>query len=382
MEGSGAVLVLNAGSSSIKFAVFSAALSELISGAVDRIGPEATLKIAGRTVTAPLADHSQALEAIFQSLEDEDFPITGYAAIAHRVVHGGTRLTNPMRVTQDVRTEIENCIPLAPLHNPHNLAAIEHICIHHPDIPQFVTFDTGFHATNPAVATHYAIPQKYTDQGIQRYGFHGTSYAALLDALPALTSGRVPDKLLAFHLGNGASICAIKQGISVATTMGYSPIDGLTMGTRCGSIDANAVLRIAEDIGIDAAKSVLNKDSGLLGLSGISADMRELEAANADFAISHFCYWAIRHAGSLIAAMGGLDAIVFTGGIGENARAVRQEIISGLSWLGADIHPQANAANANMLHSETSRISIYRIPAAEERLIAKNALDLLLAAPT
>jgi acetate kinase len=278
------------------------------------------------------------------------------AGAAHRVVHGGQGLTNTLRVTADVLAGIRACIPLAPLHNPANLMAIEALARLAPDLTQYASFDTGFHATNPEVATRYALPASASDLGLRRYGFHGISYASLVRKLR--DAGDLPPRVLGLHLGNGASLCAILNGRSVATTMGYSPVSGLTMGTRSGDIDANAVLKLAQVHGVDGASQILNRASGLLGLGGV-ADMRALHAAGspeAGFAIDHFVYWATRHAGSMIAAMGGVDLLAFTGGIGENDTVVRDSITQGLAWAGA---PRAMV-----------------VPAEEEKQIAIDALAL------
>jgi acetate kinase len=261
----------------------------------------------------------------------------GLTAAAHRVVHGGAELTATCRIDAGVLALIEACVPLAPLHNPANLAAIRALAALAPDLPQFASFDTAFHATNPEVARRYALPAQVEAAGIRRYGFHGLSYAAIVRKVQQISDIGLPNRLLALHLGNGASICAIRGGRSVATTMGYSPLDGLTMGTRSGGIDGNAVLRLAELHGIAGAARILNRESGLLGLGGAS-DMRALHGAGtaaARFAVAHFCYWAVRHAGSMIAAMGGLDAVAFTGGIGENDAFVRGEILRGLAFVAA-----------------------------------------------
>jgi acetate kinase len=217
-------------------------------------------------------------------------------------------------------------------------------------------------------------------KGIRRYGFHGLSYASLVEKLPEISGEKLPSRLLAFHLGNGASLCGILNGQSIATTMGYSPLDGLTMGTRSGGIDANAVLRLVEDNGLDRTKAILNHESGLLGLSGGKSDMRNLmvdPSADSAFAIEHFCYWSLRHAGSLIAAMEGLDAIAFTGGIGENAVGVRARILRGLEWIGARMNPDANHARKTRLHAVSSKIAVWVVPAQEEKMIARDALGLL-----
>ena len=256
------------------------------------------------------------------------------------------------RITPEVLAGIEACVPLAPLHNPANLTGIAALAELAPGLPQYASFDTAFHATNPEVAVRYAVPDKVLALGIRRYGFHGLSYAALVRKVNEMAVVGSPKRLLALHLGNGASLCAIVNGQSVATTMGYSPLSGLTMGTRTGEIDGNAVLRLAEMHGVAAAGRILNRESGLLALGGDS-DLRELP--HTGFAVQHFCYWALRHAGSMIAAMGGLDAVAFTGGIGENDGFVRDEILRGLSWIG--------------------RFPVWVIAAEEERQIALEALD-------
>ena len=375
-----AVLVLNAGSSSIKFALFDDTLSETLSGMAEAIGGASKLRVGDDTRDVALPDHAAALRAILAALAEHGITPDKLRAVGHRVVHGGAHLTHPMRVTDDVRTEIANCTPLAPLHNPHNLAPMEALARLAPDVPQFASFDTSFHATNPAVATRYAIPKMMETAGIRRYGFHGLSYASLVRRLPDISGAPLPSRVLAFHLGNGASLCAIKDGQSIATTMGYSPLDGLTMGTRSGGIDANAVLRLVEDNGLERTKAILNHESGLLGLSGGKSDMRKLMRDASDdsaFAVDHFCYWTLRHAGSLIAALEGLDAIAFTGGIGENAVAVRERVLRGLAWAGVTFDEAANQANAARLHADDSNVSIWIVPAEEERMIALDALALL-----
>ena len=380
MAGDDLILVLNAGSSSIKFAVFDRDLNSKISGIAEGIGGASRLKVNDVSQEIPFIDHKSALKNVMVTLADAGFGIDKISAAGHRVVHGGRKLTAPMRVTPEVRAEIVNCTPLAPLHNPHNLAAIDSLAEIAPDLPQFVSFDTSFHATNPEVASRYAIPRMAETRGIRRYGFHGLSYASLVENLPIISGEKLPSRLLAFHLGNGASLCAIVNGQSVATTMGYSPLDGLTMGTRSGGIDANAVLRLVEENGLERTKAILNHESGLLGLSGGKSDMRNLmldPSADSAFAVEHFCYWSLRHAGSLIAAMEGIDAIAFTGGIGENAVGVRARILRGLEWVGVRMNPDANHLRKARLHSDTSKIAAWVIPAQEERMIASDALSLL-----
>ncbi|MGB8813112.1 MAG: acetate/propionate family kinase [Paracoccaceae bacterium] len=375
------ILVLNAGSSSIKFALFDGALDEILSGCVTEIGGAACLRVGAQTTAAHAPNHAAALGLCLDALAAHGHAPGTLTAAAHRVVHGGTSLTAACRVTPATRAAIRALEPLAPLHNPHNLAAIEALASLAPDLPQYASFDTAFHATNPAVATRYALPENLHAAGIRRYGFHGISYTSLATNLPNIANQPLPNRLLALHLGNGTSLCAILNGRSVATTMGYSPLDGLTMGTRTGAIDGNAVLRLAELHGIDGAARILNRESGLLALGG-ATDMRALHAANTPesrFAIQHFCYWAIRHAGSMIAAMGGLDAIAFTGGIGENDPHIRAEILNGLAWAGVAANAAANRQNATRLHETHSGVAIWIVPAAEERHIAAEALALIAA---
>ncbi|GAW34052.1 acetate kinase [Roseovarius sp. A-2] len=374
------ILVLNVGSSSIKLAVFDSDLTETLTGIAEGIGGAGHLKLGSVKTVQDFPDHDSALQAVLSGLEVNGLPFSRFRAAAHRVVHGGTELTEPARVTPGVIAAIDRCLELAPLHNPHNLAAINTLARLVPGLPQCATFDTAFHATNPDVAARYALPAGIEARGIRRYGFHGISYASLVRHMPGLTGAALPGRLLALHLGNGASICAIRDGRSVATTMGYSPLGGMTMGTRTGEIDGNAVLRLAEEDGIAATHHLLNKESGLRGLSGGLSDMRalmEADTAEARFAIDHFCYWAIRHAGSLIAAMGGLDAVAFTGGIGEYAAPIRARIFQGLAWLGAQMNEAANTRNDTRLHAKESAITGWIVPAQEERMIAADALRLL-----
>ncbi len=348
------LLIVNAGSSSLKLVFFD--------------GPDPVQR---ETVEEIGADgHASALDA---ALRRAGVPVLALTGAGHRVVHGGPGLTAACRITPAVRDEIAAAVPLAPLHNPAALVGIQAVERLLPKLPQYAVFDTAFHATNPNVATAYALPLAERVQGIRRYGFHGISYAALVRILAA--RGPLPQRLLACHLGNGASLCGIVNGCSVATTMGYSPLDGLTMGTRAGSIDGNAVLRLVEELGLDRAKTILNRESGLLGLGG-SSDMRALHTAatpEAQFALQHSAYWAVRHAGSIVAAMGGLDAVVFTGGIGENDPWTRKEILSGLGFLGVLSDETANVRNESTLHDPASRVAIWIVPADEERQIALEA---------
>jgi acetate kinase len=347
------ILVLNAGSSSLKVQVFDQALTSLITASVSEVGGTGTLKIDGDRQDIRTTDHADALAILLSRLASLGHGAERFTMAAHRVVHGGAALTAPVRLTPDTIRQIEDCIPLAPLHNPANLAAIRALRQLTPDLPQFASFDTAFHASNDALATTYAIPADDRARGLRRYGFHGLSYASLVASLDPL-----PPRLLAFHLGNGASLCAIRDGRSVASSMGFSPLDGLTMGTRSGAIDGMAVLAMAEAHGIDGANRRLNRDSGLTALAGTN-DMAEILArddADARFAAAHFSYWAARHAGSAIVALGGVDALAFTGGIGENAGPIRDAIMAHLAFLGP--------------------LPVHVIKADEERQIARDALTM------
>lgn len=349
------ILVLNAGSSSLKIEVFDKALSSIISGRVTNLGTTGELKLGDTKITVNTRDHAQALELILAALAEAGYPLSAFTAAAHRVVHGGAVLTAPARARPPVIATIESVVSLAPLHNPNNLAGIYALEKMAPDLPQYCSFGTAFHASNPDVATRYAIPQTHHDAGIRRYGFHGLSYANMVadfgDALPA--------HLLAFHLGNGASLCAIHNGKSIATSMGYSPLSGLTMGTRSGDIDGAAVLRMSKALGEDETDRMLNKNAGLQALAGDNNMKTLLERDDdaAKFAVEHFCYWAARHAGSAIVAMGGLDAVAFTGGIGENAAPIRDRIMEHLACFG--------------------KTPVHVIVADEEKQIARDALSLI-----
>jgi acetate kinase len=359
-------LIVNSGSSSVKLAVFDEGLTEVAQARVTEIG------------TGGPADHSAGFALGLGELSAKGFVPKGFVAAGHRVVHGGAKLTRTSALTPEVERAIEAAVPLAPLHNPPALEGIRALRALCPDVPQFVAFDTAFHASNPEVAVSYALPLAERARGLRRYGFHGLSYAAVVRKVQKVAPVSPPERLLSFHLGNGCSICAIHQGRSVATSMGYSPLDGLTMGTRAGGVDGNAVLDLAARHGIEGAARILNREAGLLALGGQS-DMRALHAAGtaeAAFAIDHFAYWAIRHAGSLIAAMGGVDAISFTGGIGENDHIIRSKILNGLAFLGAVVDAEANLKHAPVLQAPSSRVAIWIIPAEEERQIAIEMRDL------
>src|SRR6516162_6262341 len=354
------ILVVNAGSSSVKFQVFDAeggnGLKRLIKGQMSGIGTRPRLR-AEAADTTPLIDQSYAPERVAdvatalaaagawlretQNLE----PI----AVGHRVVHGGPQYNRPVLVDMDVLTQLERYVSLAPLHQPNNLAPIRSIRARSPDLPQVACFDTAFHRGHDAFADHYAIPERLYTEGVRRYGFHGLSYeyiaARLPQVAPAIASGRV----IVAHLGSGASMCALAGGRSVESTMGFTALDGLPMGTRPGQIDPGVLLYLMEQEGMNAAaiQKLCYHDCGLKALSGISNDVRELEASadpRADFALDYFGYRVGLYAGTLAAALGGLDAFVFTAGIGENSASMRARIAAKLAWLGATLDPAANAA--------------------------------------
>ncbi|MFN4155280.1 MAG: acetate/propionate family kinase [Paracoccaceae bacterium] len=353
------LLVVNSGSSSVKLAAF------------DGMALQAQAQVEEIGSGGPV-DHAAAL---LLGLERLAVPAAQLRAAAHRVVHGGAGLTQTCRITPEVEAEVEACAGLAPLHNPPALAGIRAVARLWPAMPQYAAFDTAFHATNPMVATAYALPLAERERGLRRYGFHGLSYAAIVRKVQEIGAGSLPQRMISFHLGNGASACAILDGCSVASSMGFSPLDGLTMGTRPGSLDPAVVLDLVARHGLDATAQMLNRASGLKGLGG-SNDMRALHGAGtpeAAFAIEHFCYWAARHGASLCAALGGLDAITFTGGIGENDRIVRAKIVNHLAFLGAVLDGDANAKGDHRLHGATSKVAIWTVPADEERQIAMEA---------
>ncbi len=388
-------LTLNAGSSSIKFALF--ALQDgtsgdpilRISGQVERIGGEPRLAAkaaqgdrfdkALRTDAAN--DHAGALSAILElvnaQVPDVDIPIVG-----HRVVHGGPVFAAPQLLDDAVLAELARLTPFAPLHQPHNLAGVEAARIAFPHARQIACFDTAFHRNHPWVNDVFALPRGYYDKGIRRYGFHGLSYqyiaGLLAERAPLLHQGRV----VVAHLGNGASMCGLSGGRSIGSTMGFSALDGLPMGTRCGQLDPGVLLYLIEQEGMNGPtiSDLLYRQSGLLGLSGLSSDMRTLEAAEtpeAAEAIDYFVFRARRELGALAAVLGGLDALVFTGGIGENSRRIRERVCEGMDWLGIELDRAANADNAWVASTELSRVRVLVIPTNEELVIARAAAALL-----
>lgn len=387
-----AILVLNAGSSSIKFAAFErggnvgeAAL--LLRGRVARTSDGTELvvrgvdgKELGRTFTVSQAAFDpQAALATAVDWIGSHLPAMQFSAVGHRVVHGGTNYSAPARLTPQVLADLRALEPLAPLHQPYNLLAIEMAAARWPALPQVACFDTAFHVTQPAVARAFALPRAITEAGVRRYGFHGLSYEYVASQLPKLFGETARGKVVVAHLGSGASLCALADGRSIASTMGFSALDGLPMGTRCGALDAGVVLYLLQHLGMSAGQvsDVLYKQSGLLGVSAISADMRSLLQSphpHAAEAVDLFVHRIACEVGALAAALGGLDALVFTAGIGEHAPAIRARVGGACAWLGAHVDAEANGRGASLIHDRTSRVGIAVIPTDEEKMIAMHTL--------
>jgi len=385
------IAVVNAGSSSIKFGVFEMGLDErlLFKGQVEQIGVAPRLSVqdsAGESMAekewgAKDLNHQSATRVILETI----IGLNGgrsVAAVGHRVVHGGTDFAEPAFVTNRVLALLKELCPLAPLHQPHNLAVIEAIATAAPNIPQVACFHTAFHRAQPALAQRIALPQELTDSGIRRYGFHGLSYEYVSARLRSVAPEHAGKRIIIAHLGNGASLCAIEHGRSVASTMGFTAVDGLVMGTRCGSIDPGVLLFLMDERGMDARalENLIYKESGLLGVSGISADMRVLRNSGepkAREAIDLFIYRIVREIGSLAAALGGLDGLVFTGGIGQNDTATRSEVVAGCGWLGATLDEDANENHEERIEGVHSKLPIWVLPTDEERVIARHTSSLL-----
>jgi acetate kinase len=335
----GFILVINAGSSSLKFAVYDGVRRLVVKGQISGIGSTPLFEV-GET-REPVAGVTTLLDAqahVAAWLSAQGHDLSQFSGIGHRIVHGGTAYVAPTLVDDRVQADLQALRSLAPLHLPFGLSALADMRQRAPGVPNIACFDTAFHATQPDVATRLPLPRSYHERGYRRYGFHGLNYEHVVKALPQQTGRALPARLLVAHLGNGASMCAIHKGASVATTMGFSTADGLVMGTRTGSIDPGVLIALMRDdhLNAEGLEDLLYRRSGLLGLSGVSSDMRVLLASpdpHAREAIDYYCYHAARYAGSLITTLGGVDAIAFTGGIGENAGPVRQGILSHLSWL-------------------------------------------------
>jgi acetate kinase len=380
----GTILTLNAGSSSIKFALYEAGrdLSRLAAGQVEGIGTAARLKAksgqGGQPVDRALDEptHAGALTGVLGWLGSA-FPGLRVDAIGHRVVHGGIRFTAPVVVTPSVLRDLQALVPLAPLHQPHNIAGIEAAEAAFPGVPQVACFDTAFHRTHPFTADVYAIPRKLYEDGVRRYGFHGLSYEFIAGRLRQVAPIEAAGRTIVAHLGNGASMCALKDGRSVASTMGFTALDGLPMGTRCGQLDPGVVLYLMASRGMtaEAISAMLYNESGLKGLSELSNDMRTLEAsddARSRDAIAYFVAAVQRATGSLAAALRGVDAIVFTGGIGENSVRIRQLVLEGLDWLGITVDQAANERGAELISAPGSGVKVFVLKTDEEQMIARH----------
>lgn len=383
---SGCIAVINAGSSSVKFALYEAAgeVNLMYRGRVEGIGVAPRLRasdaqgkhVAEREFLVPSFDHNAATREVLTTGAGllHGMPVVG---IGHRVVHGGMHYTAPTRLDQAVLADLAELVPLAPLHQPHNLAPIHTILDEAPRIPQVACFDTAFHRGQSSIAQSFALPRELTDAGVRRYGFHGLSYEYLAGQLRAEWPELAPGRVVIAHLGNGASLCAVRNGQSVASTMGFTAVDGLMMGTRCGALDPGVLLYLMQQRQMDAMaiEDLIYRKSGLLGVSGISSDMRALRASTdpaAGEAIALFVYRIAREVGSLMAALGGLDGIVFSGGIGENDAATRAEVVASCEWTGAVLDVARNAVGEGRVSADNSRIPVLVIRTDEERLIARH----------
>jgi acetate kinase len=388
------ILVLNAGSSSIKFSLFAdrgADLAGLANGQVEAIynAPRFVAKDAdGRTLGEHRWDagqplgHDGALAHILDWLRDAQPAGHRLAAVGHRVVHGGTEFGAPVRLDAAVVDRLQKFVPLAPLHQPHNLGPIRELLARAPGLPQVACFDTAMHRTNPPLAQMFALPQELSDAGVRRYGFHGLSYEYIASVLPGIDADAARGRTVVLHLGNGASMCALQGGRSIASTMGFTAVDGLPMGTRCGAIDPGVMLYLMDErgMGARAIETLIYHQSGLLGVSGVSSDMRVLldsAEPRARLAIDLFCYRIGRELGSLAAALGGLDAIVFTAGIGERAAPVREQVCRAADWLGVALDEAANATHGPRISRDGSRTRAWVIPTNEELMIARHTRQLL-----
>lgn len=388
------VVTLNAGSSSLKFGLFKLGTDDPVTvctGQVERIGEPGTIVRAKSAdgealvngTAGEIPDQAAALDWVL-GLLDRTYPNCDITAVGHRVVHGGPDIDTPLPLTPNSVEALDKLSPFAPLHQPHNLAGARAAIERFPNAAQIACFDTAFHRNHPWENDVFALPREYYEKGVRRYGFHGLSYeyisGHLADTAPLMHAGRV----VVAHLGNGASMCAMIGGRSVGSTMGFSALDGLPMGTRCGQLDPGVLLYLMDQEGMSASEisDLLFKRSGLLGLSGLSNDMRTLEKADTHEtrqAISYFTFRLRRELGAMSAVLGGIDALVFTGGIGENSRLVRERVCTGMGWLGIELDPDANADNDRIISTDLSRVAVLVIPTNEELVIARAAADLLAA---
>lgn len=390
------ILVLNAGSSSLKAAVLlssagshapAAILRSEVSGlkAAPQVrvkGADGTTINAGPAAGVTAGSYEQALGLLLDIFAAAGCAPDVYAAAGHRVVHGGTLYRAPVRIDAAVVDALDGLQPLAPHHLPPNLAGIRALSQRLPHLPQVACFDTAFHATQGSESTTLPLPRDYRDKGYRRYGFHGLSYAFIVSEFRRVTGMPLPRRTIIAHLGNGASMCAVLRGHSVATTMGFSTLDGLMMGSRSGSIDPGVLIDLVrrEGLGAEGLEDILYNRSGLLGLSGLSSDVRTLLAADTPevrFAIDAYCAAAARHAASLMVPLGGCDALVFTGGVGENAAPIRRGIVERLAWAGLRLDGRANAGNQTRISTSASKLSAWVVPTDEENMIARETLHLV-----
>jgi acetate kinase len=387
-------LVLNAGSSSLKFCVFQRPDGERwrlgARGQIEGIGTSPRLSVKDANLrkvadeqldTSSVQNGSDAIGALAVWLRSQ-YAGARVLGVGHRVVHGGAKFTKPVVVTPEVLTELKKLIPLAPLHQPYNLAAIEAVAERLPGVPQVACFDTSFHRDHAPVADLIPLPREICEGGLQRYGFHGLSYEYIASTLPEVAPDIAKGKVIVAHLGSGASLCALNDGKSVDTTMGFTAVEGLCMGTRPGSIDPGAVLYLFQNLGLSVkeVEAILYKKSGLIGISGISNDMRDLlgrAEPEAKLAVDYFIYRITKEIGALAGALGGVDALVFTAGIGENSSEIRQRVCEASAWLGIEIDAEANGQNAAKISTSQSKLSVWVIPTNEELMIALHTGDLL-----
>lgn len=388
------IVVLNAGSSSLKFTLYSAHGEKpevRYDGQIEGLFTESRFKAkdgSGKVVVerswprGSALDHEGAIETLFAWNRGVLNRSDRIVAVGHRVVHGGLRYTKPTLVDDHVLADLEEFNPLAPLHQPHNLSAIRVIRKRSPDLPQVACFDTSYHTTIPAVAQAFGLPRRFTEQGVRRYGFHGLSYEYISAVLPGIDPEAAKGRTIVGHLGNGASLCAMQNLKSRACTLGFTAVEGLVMGTRCGTLDPGVMLYLMDECGMNTRdlERLIYKESGLLGVSGISSDMRTLLESSdprAAEAVELFVYRIGREIGSLAAALGGLDALVFTGGIGENAVPVRERVCLAAQWLGLELDEKANAGGGPRISREGSRVRAWVIPTDEELMIALHTRQVL-----
>jgi acetate kinase len=380
-----ALLILNAGSSSLKFSIFLDGNPPqlILRGQLEELmtHPRFSVRNAAGDIVGKhewkndtVLGHEKAIEFLFDWGRSGMPSEHRIVAVGHRVVHGGVKLTAPVMIDRKILAELEALVPLAPLHQPHNVSAIKAVTQHAPRLPQVACFDTSFHRTQPPLAQAFALPRHYAEQGILRYGFHGLSYEYIASQLPKLDARAASGRTVVAHLGNGASMCALRAGRSIATTMSFTPIDGLPMGTRCGAIDPGVLLHLMRrGLALPELEKLLYYESGLLGVSGISSDVRTLLAssdASAAEALDLFVYRCGRELGSLTAALGGIGALVFTGGIGENAVPIRARICRDARWLGLELDEEANARGGPRISRADSSVTAWVLATDEELMIA------------